>query len=105
MDKHPAELTRLEVNQNSPLKVKILQLALFAPGVSEEETPFNELVDYAEDLEDILEKVDGVRSVDIDAFPEEQVRISLDFEQMAALNFPVTLVLGILQANNGNIPG
>ncbi|MEM8901538.1 MAG: efflux RND transporter permease subunit, partial [Bacteroidota bacterium] len=104
-DQLPAELTRLEVNQFSPLNVKILQLALFAPGVSEEETPFNELVDYAEDLEDILEKVDGVRSVDIDAYPEEQVRISLDFEQMAALNIPVTQVLGILQANNGNIPG
>ncbi|MEM9935315.1 MAG: efflux RND transporter permease subunit, partial [Bacteroidota bacterium] len=104
-DQLPAEITRLEVTQFSPLNVKILQTALYAPGVADTETPYNELVDYAEDLEDILEKVDGVRSVDIDAFPEEQVRISLDFEQMAALGIPVTQVLGILQANNGNIPG
>ena len=104
-DQLPPELTRLEVKQFTPLNVKILQMALFAPESTEENTPYSELVDYAEDLEDVLEKVDGVRTVSIEAYPEEQVRISLDFEQMAALGIPVTQVLGILQANNGNIPG
>jgi multidrug efflux pump subunit AcrB len=96
----PRDLFSLEVNQIKPLDVKILQLGLVSDAL-----PYRDLVDLAEDLEMSLEKVDGVRSVDIDGYPEEEIRIALDMEKMARLHLPLNQVTGILQGNNANIPG
>jgi len=96
----PPGLFSLEVKQASPQDVKILQLALVG-----EEVPYRELVDWAERIEDQLEKVDGVRNVELTGYPSEQVRVALDFEKMAQLGISLNQVSGILQANNANIPG
>ncbi|MEL6673139.1 MAG: efflux RND transporter permease subunit [Bacteroidota bacterium] len=96
----PDGLISLEVTQFSPLNVVILQLALLSPTA-----PYNELLDWAEKLEGVLEKVDGVRTVDLEAYPEEEVRIALDMEKMARLQIPLNQLAGIIQSNNANIPG
>ena len=96
----PTGLLSLDVTQVSPLDVKILQLALVS-----EVAPYSELLEIAERLEEKLKKVDGVRTVEIEAYPEEEVRISLDMEKMARRQIPLKQVMGVLQANHANIPG
>lgn len=67
--------------------------------------PYAKLTDFAEELEDELEKIKGINDIDIQAFPEEEIRISLDYQRMAAQNVSLAQVIGILTANNVNIPG
>ncbi len=76
------------------------QLALTSPAA-----PFHELETIAESVEERLERISGVKGVKLDAFPERQVRVSLDFQRCAAQNIPPASVLGILQQNNANVPG
>jgi multidrug efflux pump subunit AcrB len=97
-DQLPDGLIQLEVSQFSPQEVSILQLALSA------ELPYRELITYAERLEDRLKKVEGVRSVALDGYPDEELRIALDFEKMGQLGLSLNQVTGILQGNNANIP-
>ena len=98
-DQLPAGLVSLDVSQFSPQDVSILQMALVGEGV-----PYRQLIEYAERLEDRLEKVDGVRSVELNGYPDEEVRIALDFEKMAQLGVPLNQVLNVLRSNNANIP-
>ena len=96
----PEEILDLDVSKFSPMNVVIAQLAL-----SSDVAGYAELVERAEELENELEQVNGVRQVDIEAYPEQEVRISLDLDKIARLGLPLTQVLGILQQNNANIPG
>ncbi|WP_020568620.1 efflux RND transporter permease subunit [Neolewinella persica] len=76
------------------------QIALTSPAA-----PFHELETIAESVEERLEGIAGVKGVKLDAYPERQVRVSLDFQRCVAQNIPPASVLGILQQNNANIPG
>ncbi|MDW3651783.1 MAG: efflux RND transporter permease subunit [Bacteroidia bacterium] len=96
----PEDLFLLEVRQVTPLDVNVLQLALLS-----ETAPYSEMLDWAERLEDRLEKVGGVRTVDIEAYPEEEVRLALDMDKMARYGISLRQLSGIIQANNTNIPG
>lgn len=96
----PEGLLRLDIRQVSPQDVKIFQLAFVSNGA-----PYKDMVEAAEKLEDKLTRVKGVRSVEIEAYPEEQVHIALDMEKMARFNIGLNQVTGIIQANNANIPG
>lgn len=96
----PAGIYSLEVRKFSPLDVLITQLAVTSP-----EGNYGEMLAVAEDLKDELRNVDGIRSVDLDAEPKEEIRISLDMDRMAKLNIPMKQVVGILQGNNANVPG
>ncbi len=97
----PDGIIQFEVEQIKP--ADRVNFKVYA--VSSDELSYAVLKDVAEDLEDVLEGVDGISSVDIDASPEEEIRVSLDYERMAAQNISLTQVLGILTANNVNIPG
>ena len=96
----PKDLYSLDTRVASPQDVAIMQMALVS-----EEAPYNRLLDYADILKDKLEAQNGVRTVEIEAYPEEQVRVSLDFQKMSNLNISLSQVIGILQQNNANIPG
>ncbi len=76
------------------------QIALTSPAA-----PYHELETIAEDIEEKVERVSGVREVKTEAFPERQVRVSLDFQRCVAQNIPPAQVLGVLQQNNANVPG
>ncbi|MEL6133531.1 MAG: efflux RND transporter permease subunit [Bacteroidota bacterium] len=95
----PDGIVSLEVRNVSPLDVKILQLAFTSPTA-----PYRSIVEAAEKLESKLERIKGVRTIEIEAYPEEEIRIALDMEKMARLNIPLNQLTGILQANNANIP-
>lgn len=96
----PDGLLRLDVAQFSPLDVSILQLAFVSETAS-----YTELQTWAERLEDKLKRLDGVRDVEVQAFPEEEVRVALDFEKMSNMNISLNQVVQIVQSNNANIPG
>ncbi|MEO1654677.1 MAG: efflux RND transporter permease subunit, partial [Bacteroidota bacterium] len=99
-DELPDEIALLEFEHVSPLGTNILQLA-----ITSDESAYKQLIKIGEDLEDELNKVNGVRSVDVEAYPEEEIRISLDFQKMANQNISLPQVIGILRGYNANIPG
>ncbi|MGB5926612.1 MAG: efflux RND transporter permease subunit, partial [Cyclobacteriaceae bacterium] len=97
----PENIFSLEVEQFKPEeRVAIQQFALVS-----ENLPYKNLYDIAEDFQDEVEKIDFVKSTEIEAYPVEEIRISVDFQKMAQLNIPLNQVLGVLRGNNVNIPG
>ena len=67
--------------------------------------PYAEMEALAEVVEERLESVDGVKKVDLKGYPEQMVRVAIDFQRCAAQNVPPAQIIGILQQNNANIPG
>lgn len=97
----PQNLALFQINHIKPsLRVNFCVYAL-----SGENVPYYELQKLAEDFEDQIEGIDGLGEVDLEAFPDREIRVSLDYERMAAQNIALPQVIGILQANNVNIPG
>lgn len=97
----PADIFSLEVEQFKPEeRVVIQQFALVSDNV-----PYKILYDVAEDFQDEVEKIDFVKSTEIEAYPVEEIRISVNFQKMAQLSIPLSQVLGLLRGNNANIPG
>ncbi|MEM8568040.1 MAG: efflux RND transporter permease subunit [Bacteroidota bacterium] len=97
----PEGIFSLEVQQFKPEeRVAIQQFALVSEAV-----PYSILYDVAEEFQDEVEKIDFVKSSEIEANPVEEIRISVDFQKMAQLNIPLSQVLGVLRGNNANIPG
>jgi multidrug efflux pump subunit AcrB len=96
----PADLASLEVQKFSTADVNILQVALLSPTL-----PYSELQRQAEELQDRLQKVKGLKKVETWAYPQRQVRVSLNLEKMARLDLGLNRVLGAIQSENANIPG
>ncbi|MGB3467961.1 MAG: efflux RND transporter permease subunit, partial [Cyclobacteriaceae bacterium] len=97
----PPNIFSLEIEQFKPEeRVAIQQFALVSENI-----PYNSLYDIAEDFQDEVENIDFVKSTEIEAYPVEEIRISVDFQKMAQLNIPLNQVLGVLRGNNANIPG
>jgi len=97
----PADLFSLEINQFKPKeRVGIQQF-----GVVSSTATYGEMQRIAEAFEYQLERIDGVQAAEVQAFPEEEVRVSLDFQRMASQGVSLNQVVGILQGENLNIPG
>ncbi len=91
------ELSFLEWNTSD---VVIKQIAFVS-----DDAPYNEMVDEAVDLKRLIQKVEGVKKVEVIAYPEEEVRLSLDFQKMAEMNITLVMVENAIKSNNANIPG
>lgn len=96
----PAGIFSLEVNKFSPLDVLIMQLAVVSKDGN-----YRKMIATAEELQEKLRDVNGIRTVELYAEPEEEIRISLNLGKMAMQGIPLKQVVGILQGNNTNIPG
>ncbi|MES3040669.1 MAG: efflux RND transporter permease subunit [Pseudomonadota bacterium] len=96
----PADLRSLEISKASPGLVNILQMALVGPNGSP-----RAMREVAENLQDRLEQVKGVRDVEIWGLPAAEVQIALDLTRLAQYQIPVSRVAQILQSENRNIPG
>lgn len=96
----PREIYSLEVKKFSPFDVLIAQWV-----ITSKTAPYRQMQELAEDLEDQAKKVKGIRKVKVVAYPEQQVRIALDFPKMAKMNIGLGQVINVLQGNNMNIPG
>ncbi len=96
----PANTASVEVRRWQTNNVAVLQFALVSPDAS-----YGRLQDLAERLRERLEAVPGVRDVQKWAYPEKQVRVSLDLPKLAQMRLPLAQVIAALQGGNTNIPG
>ncbi len=96
----PANTSSVEVRRWQTNNVATLQLALVSPGAS-----YGRLQDLAESLRERLEAIPGVRDVQKWAYPEKQVRVSLDLARLAQLRLPLAQVIAAVQGGNTDIPG
>jgi multidrug efflux pump subunit AcrB len=96
----PENILSLDMTKWSISDVNILQIALVSDVAS-----YRRLEQEAEDLKKLFEKSFGVKRVQTWAFPEQQIRVELDFERMAKMYVPLDRVFGLLESENQNIPG
>ncbi len=96
----PDDILSIDINRASASDVAILQTALVSETASMEA-----LENQAEILERQMETIDAVKWVRIQGVPERNIRIELDLDRMALLKIGLNQVLGLIQANNVNIPG
>ncbi|MBL7797746.1 MAG: efflux RND transporter permease subunit [Saprospiraceae bacterium] len=96
----PQDLYRIEVQRFSASDVLVLQTAILSENAS-----WQQMREQAERLEDMLEKIPGLKGADVFGFPKREVRIALNLPRMAAEGIPVSRVLGALQSENVSIPG
>ena len=96
----PEGIIKLDIKKASSSDVAILQTAIVSDTVS-----MNILKDKAEILEKSLERIKDVKWVEIQAAPERHIKIDLDLEKMSLMKLGLNQVLGLIQANNINIPG
>lgn len=96
----PSGLTKVEVRKVQTVDVALVQLALISPDAS-----YGRLQDLAERARKEFETIPGVRKAQKWAYPEKQVRITLDPDRMSRLRVGIDQVLAVLKENNETIPG
>ncbi len=89
----PKEILDVKIIQWTSSDVAMMQLALVSKNTS-----YSQLEKQADLLEKELEKVYGVKKVELIACPEREVRISLDIEKMAALNISIDQVANAIMS-------
>jgi multidrug efflux pump subunit AcrB len=95
----PEDIFSIEIRKVDPSDVNILQVALVSENAS-----YRQLKKQAEDLQDELEKVVDLKKVKISGVPDEEVRIYLKLDRIAAFQIPLNVVLGSIQSEAVNIP-
>lgn len=95
----PDELERLEVFKATTLGVAIAQLALVS-----ETLPYHELEELADDVEDRLSTLPGVREVEQWGIPKRQVEVLLDPGRLARLGLAPGQVLGAIGSESVDLP-
>lgn len=96
----PEGLFQLEARQISTNTVNIMQVALASETAS-----YELLKAEAERVKEAMEEVEGVRKVEIEAYPEQQLRIALDPSKMQEMGIGLEAIQQAVQSNNANIPG
>ena len=96
----PPGIIHLDIKKASSSDVAILQTAIIS-----ETAPMETMKAEAERLEKRIEQIKDVKWVEVQAAPEKNIKVELNLEKMAALQLGLNQVLGLIQANNINIPG
>jgi multidrug efflux pump subunit AcrB len=96
----PAEVREVILRKTNPSLVNIVQYAV----VSETADP-RTLRRVAEDLEEAIETVPGIRRADRWAFPEPEVRVALDLPRIAALGLDLGTVTSAVEGEGASVPG
>jgi multidrug efflux pump subunit AcrB len=96
----PTGVIDVDVRKIQTINVAMMQVALVSADAS-----YPRMQDIAETLRKRLETVPGVRLAKKHAFPEKQLRVSLDLDKVAALRLPLSTILGAIQGDNATIPG
>jgi multidrug efflux pump subunit AcrB len=95
----PADIQSVKVQKFTPSDVNILQVALVS-----ETTPYKDMEEWSKKLKERLEKIKSLKNVDNWAFPQQQVRVSLNLEKLAQHKIPLNVLLRAIQSENVNIP-
>ncbi|HRH48548.1 MAG TPA: efflux RND transporter permease subunit [Panacibacter sp.] len=96
----PKDILDITIYKFSPSDVNISQI-----GLMSETAPYSDLESWSKKLKERLEKIKSLKNVDNWAFPQQQVRISLNLEKMSQNRIPLNRVIGAIQSENVNIPG
>lgn len=96
----PASIVTLDIDKISPADVSILQLALVS-----DEADYLELKKHAEALEQKLERVSGVKRVDIAALPSLEVQIQVDQRKVNGLGISLDEIYSAVKSAAQNLPG
>jgi len=96
----PQDIYSMEVKKVDPTNVNILQIALVSENASRDK-----LKKTAEDLQDVLEKIPGLKNVDIQGIPDQIIRVDLHPEKTAQMGITVNAIISSLQSEIANIPG
>jgi multidrug efflux pump subunit AcrB len=96
----PEDLYQLNVLKFSTSTVNIFQIALVS-----EESSYRLMKSEAERVKKVVESIEGVRKVEIAAYPESEVRLALDAVKMTEMNISLDDVERAVRSSNANIPG
>ncbi|MCG8612283.1 MAG: efflux RND transporter permease subunit, partial [Pseudomonadales bacterium] len=99
-DTLPTEIKQIKHEKVSPADTYIMQIGLTSASAS-----YSELHYWSDKLEQQLERVAGVKRVDIDALPEREIHIRLDLVRMSELGLSIQQVSAAIQSAGQNIPG
>ncbi|HEY5751522.1 MAG TPA: efflux RND transporter permease subunit [Chthoniobacterales bacterium] len=93
------------VNGIDVRKVQTIDVAMMQVALVSEDASYGRLQDLAESLRKRFESVHGVRQSQKLAFPEKQVRVSLDMKKVAELGLPLAQIMTAVQGDNTAVPG
>ena len=96
----PANLAEFHIRKANPTNVKIVQFALLSDTAD-----VRTMRQTAEDLQDILKTVPGVKQSEFWGLPEAEVQVLIDPARMAQANVSVQRLLDAIKAEGTNIPG
>jgi multidrug efflux pump subunit AcrB len=96
----PQDVASIDAQKWSVNLVSILQVALVS-----DEASYRRMEEELERLERRIQKTAGIRNVETWAFPEQQVRVSVDLEKAAEFHIPFDQIAGAIRSSNANIPG
>jgi len=99
-DSLPSSIVALEIDKISPADVSILQMALVT-----DQADYLSLKRHAEAIEQKLERVPGVKRVDIEALPDLEVQIRVDQRKVNALGISLDEIFTAVQNSAQNLPG
>lgn len=96
----PADLEELEVIQWSTTNVCILQLALVGDDYG-----YRDLYEEARRLKRALERLGGVKKIELHGYPDEIVRVDLEPDRLAPYRLSPEQVAAVIHDYAGNLPG
>ncbi|MEM9930429.1 MAG: efflux RND transporter permease subunit, partial [Bacteroidota bacterium] len=99
-DELPDDLYSLDIRKKSTSDAAIYQIMMVG-----ENHEYSVLEEEAEKIREAVEDVPGLKKVNIEAYPEQQVRIALDPARMKAAGVSLDNIEKAIQSSNANVPG
>jgi multidrug efflux pump subunit AcrB len=96
----PQEILSLEITKWSISDVQIMQIALMSDTAS-----YRSLEYEAEQLKKSFERIPGIERINILAYPEQEIRVSMNLKKMALYQIPFQQVIQAIRGTNQNLPG
>lgn len=96
----PADIAAIEVRRFKPSLVNIVQFALVS-----ETADWRTLEKLAEDLQDLVETVPGVRKAETWGYPESEVQVAVELERLARSGVTLGQLMEVVRAQNVTMPG
>jgi multidrug efflux pump subunit AcrB len=96
----PSDIAQIDIRKDSPGNVNIVQMALVSDTAS-----WRELKEKSQNLKDAFESVPGVRTAEIWAFPQPEVRVAIDLERLGRSGVTLDQVIQTIQGQSVNVPG
>lgn len=96
----PQDLFSLEAIRISAGNTNIIQSALVSENHS-----YHDMERLAEEIRGQIAAIPAIRKAEVVAFPQRELRISIDLPRLSRLRISLTQILGAIQSENTNIPG